>query len=139
MPKKEVPSFFNRNRFAISIATLMGIIVGAGILGIPYVIAKAGYLYGFIIIILIGLAYVFLDLFYGEVVLRTKKQHQLPGYAEKYLGRKGKIIAGIAMPIAVYGALTAYLIGVGQASFAIFKWGTPLLYTLVFFLICTMI
>ncbi|MBI2102695.1 amino acid permease [Candidatus Woesearchaeota archaeon] len=139
MPKKEVPSFFNRNRFAISIATLMGIIVGAGILGIPYVIAKAGYLYGLIIIILIGLAYVFLDLFYGEVVLRTKKQHQLPGYAEKYLGRKGKIIAGIAMPIAVYGALTAYLIGVGQASFAIFKWGTPLLYTIVFFLICTMI
>lgn len=139
MPKKEVPTFFSRNRFAIAIATLMGIIVGAGILGIPYVIAKAGYLYGLIIIVLIGLAYVFLDLFYGEVVLRTKKQHQLPGYAEKYLGRTGKIIASIAMPLAVYGALTAYLIGVGQASFAIFKWGAPLLYTLIFFIVCTII
>lgn len=139
MSVKEMPSFFSKNRFFISIATLMGIIIGAGILGIPYVIAKAGYLYGLIIIILIGLAYVFLDLFYGEVVLRTKKQHQLPGYAEKYLGKFGKVIASIAMPLAVYGALTAYLIGVGEASYAIFKWGAPIFYTLLFFLVCTSI
>lgn len=139
MSPKEVPSFFTRNRFPISVATLMGIIVGAGILGIPYVIAKAGYLYGFFIIVLIGLAYIALNLTYGEIVLRTKKLHQLPGYAERYLGRIGKTIATIAMPLAVYGALTAYLIGVGEAAFAIFKWGVPLFYTIIFFLISAVI
>ncbi|MBS3169394.1 hypothetical protein J4210_02825 [Candidatus Woesearchaeota archaeon] len=139
MSKKEVPSFFTRNRFPISVATLMGIIVGAGILGIPYVIAKAGYLYGFLILLIIGLAYIFLNLTYGEIVLRTKRLHQLPGYAERYLGKVGKTIATIAMPLAVYGALTAYLIGVGEAAFAIFRWGAPLLYTIIFFLISAVI
>ncbi len=139
MSTKEVPSFFNRNRFAISITTLMGTIIGAGILGIPYVIAKAGYLYGFFLIVLMGFAYVFLNLFFGEVVLRTKKQHQFPGYAETYLGKAGKRITAVAMVLGAYGALTAYLIGVGEASFAIFKWGTPLVYTLLFFVICAFI
>ncbi|MBI4151936.1 amino acid permease [Candidatus Woesearchaeota archaeon] len=139
MNHKEVPSFFDKNRFFISIATLLGIIIGAGILGIPYVIAKAGYLYGLGIIIILGVAYIYLNLFYGEVVLRTKKPHQLPGYAEKYLGKKGKILASIAMPIAIYGALTAYLIGVGEAAYAIFQWGSPLMYALFFFLVCTVI
>ncbi len=139
MLKKEAVSFFDKNRFSISITTLMGTIIGAGILGIPYVIAKAGYLYGFFLIVLLGLAYVYLNLFLGEVVLRTKKQHQLPGYAEKYLGKTGKRITGMAVFFGGYGALTAYLIGVGEASFAIFKWGTPLLYSFIFFLICTII
>ncbi len=139
MSTKEVSSFFSRNRFAISITTLMGTIIGAGILGIPYVIAKAGYLYGFFLIVLMGVAYVYLNLFFGEVVLRTKKQHQFPGYAEKYLGKTGKRITAVAMVLGVYGALTAYLIGVGEASFAIFRWGTPLVYTILFFVICTII
>ncbi len=138
MSTKEV-SFFGRNRFAISVTTLMGTIIGAGILGIPYVIAKAGFLYGFILILLFGIAYVYLNLFFGEIVLRTKKQHQLPGYAEKYFGKTGKRITAVAMILGVYGALTAYLIGVGEASFAIFKWGSPLVYTLLFFVVCTII
>ncbi len=138
MSTKEV-SFFGRNRFAISVTTLMGTIIGAGVLGIPYVIAKAGYLYGFFLIGLLGVAYLYLNLFFGEVVLRTKKQHQFPGYAEKYLGKTGKRITAIAMILGVYGALTAYLIGVGEASFAIFNWGTPLVYTLLFFIVCVII
>ncbi len=138
MSSKEV-SFFGRNRFAIAVTTLMGTIIGAGILGIPYVIAKAGYLYGLFLILLLGIAYVYLNLFFGEVVLRTKGQHQFPGYAEKYLGKTGKRITAVAMILGVYGALTAYLIGVGEASFAIFKWGSPLVYTLLFFVVCTII
>jgi tyrosine-specific transport protein len=131
----EETGFFARNKLAIAVTTLVGTVVGAGILGIPYVIAKTGFLYGALLIILIGLAYVFVNLFVGEIVLRTKKQHQLPGYAEKYLGKWGKSIMAISVLIGAYGALIAYLIGEGATLYSIFGFGTPLLYSLIFFVV----
>ncbi len=127
--------FFARHRFAIAVTLLMGTTIGAGILGIPYAVAKAGVLYGFVLIVILGLAFLFLNLFLGEIVLRTKEQHQLPGYAEKYLGRWGKRIMAFSMFIGLYGALTAYLIGEGTALQALFKFGTPFWYILLFFVI----
>lgn len=141
--KKGVPKkytgFFAKHRFAIATTTLMGTIVGAGILGIPYVIAKTGFLYGLILLIVIGLGCLFLNLFLGEVVLRTKTPHQTPGYASKYLGKWGKRIMSFSMIVSVYGALTAYLIGEGIALQTIFQWGTPIIYTLIFFAIASFI
>lgn len=128
-------TFFSRHKFWIAITTLVGTIVGAGILGIPYVVAKAGFLVGLILMLLLGGAFILLNLFAGEVVLRTKEQHQLTGYAEKYLGRNGKRIMTFTMLFAIYGALTAYLIGEGETLRAIFQWGEPLYYSLIFFVI----
>jgi len=106
--------------FYEAIATLVGCTIGAGILGIPYVVAKSGFLIGFIDIVLIGLAVMLINLYLGEVVLRTNGNHQLTGYAELYLGKKGKFLMIISMLIGIYGALIAYLIGVGEALHAIF-------------------
>lgn len=136
---KEYSGFFARHRFEIAVTTLIGTIVGAGILGIPYVIAKAGFFYGLILLVAIGLGCLFLNLFLAEVVLRTKTQHQTPGYAAKYLGRWGKWVMTFSIIVSVYGALTAYLIGEGQTLFSIFKIGTPLIYTLFFFLVVSFI
>ena len=134
-----ITGFFGKHKFAMAVTTLIGTIVGAGILGIPYVVAKAGIFYGFVLMIAIGFAFVFLNLFAGEVVLRTKKQYQLTGYAEKYLGRTGKRIMTFSMVFNIYGALTAYLIGEGQTLFFIFGAGFPLLYTLLFFAVTSFI
>ena len=98
--------FFANHKLAMAAATLIGTIVGAGILGIPYVIAKAGFLYGFFIILLIGFAFLFLNLSTGEIVLRTKTQHQLTGYAEKYLGQWGKRLIRRYWDSCVTGAVT---------------------------------
>ncbi len=136
--KRGVPKVYNRflkNKLLIAATTLVGTIVGAGILGIPYVVAKVGILYGFILIVGLGLAFLLLNLFAGEVVLRTKKQHQLTGYAGKYLGPWGKRLMFITLLISIYGALTAYLIGEGATLYAIFQVGSPLLYTLLFFVV----
>ena len=119
--------------------TLIGTIVGAGMLGIPYVLAKAGFVYGSLMILIIGIAFIFLNLFVGEVVLRTKGHHQLTGYAEKYLGLTGKRFMMFSMLINIYGALIAYLIGEGTTLHAIFGFGTPLMYTLIFFVITSFI
>ncbi len=131
--------FFARHRFWIAVTTLVGTIIGAGILGIPYVVAKAGFLVGFILMLVLGIAFIFLNLFAGEVVLRTKEQHQLTGYAEKYLGMGGKRVMTFTLLFAIYGALTAYLIGEGETLHAIFQWGEPLYYSLFFFIVGVLI
>ncbi len=125
--------FFANHRMAIAICTLMGTIIGAGVLGIPYVVAKSGFLLGLVWTIGLGLAFLLLNLFVGEVVLRTKAVHQLAGYAEKYLGKWGKLAMGFAVIFGTYGALIAYLIGEGATMYALFSWGSPLLFSLLFF------
>ncbi len=128
----EYSGFFGRHRFWIAVTTLVGTIVGAGILGIPYVVSKAGFLYGLFLIVGLGAAFLFLNLLLGEVVLRTKVQHQLVGYAEKYLGQPGRVLVGISVFVNIYGALTAYLIGEGEAIRALLRGGNPLFYTAIF-------
>ncbi|MEA3378137.1 MAG: aromatic amino acid transport family protein [Nanoarchaeota archaeon] len=117
-----------------AIATLVGTIIGAGVLGIPYVVAKSGFLVGLVHLLILGFAIVFGNLYIAEVSLRTKKTHQLAGYAEKYLGKKGKLLMFLATLISVYGAMIAYLIGEGASLNALFNIN-PTIAILGFFLI----
>jgi len=116
-----------------AISVLMGTVIGAGILGVPYAVYKAGFFTGILVIILVGLAVTLTYLCLGEVILRTKGKHQLTGYAEKYLGKKGKTLMAISMLISVNGALIAYLIGEGQSLSALIGSGPPIFYSFLFF------
>ncbi|MBT4651733.1 amino acid permease [Candidatus Woesearchaeota archaeon] len=137
--KKEEKGFFANHKLAITSTTLMGTVIGAGILGIPYVVAQVGILYGFLLMLFLGLAFLVINLFVGEIVLRTKEQHQLSGYAEKYLGKWGKRIMTFSLLVGLYGALTAYLIGEGATLYSVFNFGSPLLFSLIFFIITFLI
>ncbi len=103
------------SKFFPGLAVLVGTAIGAGYLGMPSVISKSGFFPGVLWIFLIGLFVLFIQLYLGEVVLRTKGNHQLTGYAEKYLGKTGKILMFFAMIFGIYSALTAYLIGEGES------------------------
>src|SRR3989338_10591845 len=79
-----------------------------------------------------------LYLYLGEVVLRTKGNHQIPGLAERYLGAGGKWVMYLAMILGGYGSLTAYMIKEGdflQLLFSSLFGGDSLLYSYVFFLV----
>ncbi len=115
-----------------AIATLTGCIIGAGILGIPYVVVRAGFWTGILVIVVLGLAITLVHLLVGEVSLRSNVCHQLVGYAEKYLGKKGKYFMTASMVIGVYGALVAYTLGVSQSLSAIFG-GSPWLWAVIFY------
>jgi len=105
-----------------ALAVLLGTIIGAGILGIPYVVMKSGFAIGAIHIVLIGVLTAIIMLYLGEIVLRTKSTHQLPGYAQKYLGNKGKFWMFIAIAFGIFSAVVAYLIGEGRSlSYLIFN------------------
>jgi len=105
----------SKKRLFSAIATLVGCMIGAGILGIPYVVAKAGFITGLVNIIILGIVFLMLHLYLGEITLRTKGNHQLTGYAEKYTGKIGKYFMFISMVVGIYGALIAYMIGGGTA------------------------
>jgi tyrosine-specific transport protein len=100
--------------------TLTGTIIGAGILGLPYVFSKSGIIIGLSWLVVLGLIVLYIFLCLGEISLRTKGRHHLVGYAEKYLGKWGKRIMLIAVTFAVYSALLAYLIGEGRSFSQLF-------------------
>jgi len=126
----------NKN-FFYALTTLIGMIVGVGIFGIPYAFAQAGFLIGFFYLILLAGAILLIHLFYGEIVLRTSGQHRLVGYGERYLGQLGKKITGAIIIFEFYGALLAYLIAGGyflNLIFGRFLGGNEFIWVLIFFI-----
>ena len=103
-----------------AVALISGSAIGAGFLGMPYVVAKAGFSIGVIYLVLMALFVMFVQLSIGEIALRTKGNHQLAGLAGKYLGKKGKIVGCMVMLFAVIGPLTAYLLAQGTSLSQLF-------------------
>lgn len=104
----------NKKIFA-SAFTLQGTIIGAGVLGLPYVFARSGFFAGMFWLVFLGLMLLFVNLSLSEISLRTKGTHQLTGYAKKYLGKWGERIMLLAFGFGTYSALIAYLIGEGRS------------------------
>jgi len=122
--------------FYEAIATLVGTTIGAGIFGIPFVVAKSGILSGIICLAVLSFVVLMINLYVGEICLRTKKVHQLAGFAELYLGKNGKAIMALITVFSIVGALIAYIIGEGQVLSAIFG-GSSFLFSMLFFVIAS--
>jgi len=104
----------------LAISALIGTIIGAGFLGIPYVVMKSGFSIGLFHLIFLAIVLGIIMLYLGEIVLRTKTNHQLPCYAEKYLGKPGKKLMLAAFTFGIYSAIIAYLIAEGESFSFIF-------------------
>jgi len=103
-----------------AIATLTGTVIGAGFLGIPYVIAKSGFAIGLVHMVVISFMMLIINLIMGEIILSTNKIHHIPGYTSKYLGIKTKLFVFLISIFGLYAALTAYLLGEGDSLSFIF-------------------
>lgn len=111
-------------------SVLVGACVGAGVLGLPYVTAKSGFFVTLFYLLVLGGVTLLLNLYLGETALRTKKDHQITGYAKKYLGKRWGKLVNFALIFGIYSAIVAYLVGVGNSvSFLIFG---DLKYSLLF-------
>jgi len=93
---------------------IIGTIVGVGIFGLPYAISRVGVLIGIPLLVLLSGAMLYLHYLHGEIVLRTRKKQRLVGYARKYLGKKGKLIATLSVLFGLLGSQLAYLIVGGE-------------------------
>jgi len=123
----------NKN-FYKAVATLIGTVIGLGIFGVPYVVAKSGFLIGLVFLFILSLVALLLHLFYGEIVLRTPGKHRFVGYVEIYLGQWCKRLTTFTSIFVFYGALLAYII-VGGKLLAIIFGGTDFVWSLVFFIV----
>jgi len=120
---------------------LIGTIVGAGIFGLPYVFAKAGYVVGIFYLLFFAVIFLISFLCYGETVLRTQDNMEMAGYTERYLGKWGKRIITLSLVLGTYAALIAYMIGVGKFLHALFGMGiggTPETWSVVFWVVCSL-
>ncbi len=128
-------------KFWATTFTLTGTIIGAGILGLPYVFSQSGFLIGSFWLIFLGIITMYGFLCLGETVLRTKKDRQLPGLAKKYLGTKAEWLMFFAVIFGIYSALLAYLIGEGQSlSFLITgSYNYSIYFAIGFWLIMTLL
>lgn len=61
-----------------------------------------------------------MNLLIAEINFRTKKNLQLVGLADKYLGKFGGACMGILVYATLFGAMLAYLVGTGDAIAALF-------------------
>lgn len=93
-----------------AVSSLVGTIIGAGIFGVPFVFAQAGFLVGTVIFLALTGALLILHLMYGEVVERTPEQHRLIGYSGIYFGSAAKDFMSFSVVIGAYGALVAYIL-----------------------------
>jgi len=94
----------------LALASLIGTIIGAGVFGIPYVMAKSGIAFCLFYFLILGTVVLILHLFFGEIILRTKQKYRLIGYTEKYLGKKAKILVSFSTIFGTIGSLLAYII-----------------------------
>lgn len=105
------------------VSLLVGTIIGAGIFGIPYVTVQSGYLVGLGWLVGLTFLVVLTKLAYARVILSFEDHpHQLTGYAWHYFGRSGKLLAAIILLVGQWGALVAYLAGMGDFLALLVGW-----------------
>jgi len=127
-------------KFWATTFTLTGTMIGAGILGLPYIFAKSGWLAGLFWLIILGAIMIFVNLALGEITLRTKERHQLSGYAKKYLGKWGEYAMFIIVIFGIYSALLAYLLGEGESLSKILPGNiNPIFFGIIFWIIMTLL
>ncbi len=117
-----------------AIATFVGSIIGAGILGIPFAVAQTGFGIGIILLISLTTATTILSLMLAELTLRTKKDHQMPGYSALYLGPRFGSITFFIDIISGYIVQLAYIVGLGEVLAALLS-GSPVFWSVVVFCI----
>lgn len=142
--KSDQPVVFHEGTYkrtattAEAVFMITGMTIGAGILGLPYAIAKAGLIPGIIAIILLGFVVLSLNLMLGEVAARTGENMQLGGFAGRYLGPWAKRLMTLIIIVSGYGVLLAYVIGEGNVLAALFG-GSPFTWSVVFWSIGSML
>lgn len=110
--------------------------MGVGMLSVPYTVYAGGILPALFYFLILGAITLFINLAYGELILRTNGKHRLVGYIRQYLGEKYAKISTLTSTLGIWGALIAYILVGGKFLELMFaRWGgEPLIYQTIFFI-----
>jgi tyrosine-specific transport protein len=106
--------------FIYAVATLVGVMVGAGIFGLPFIAFKSGFWITVFYLLVLGLVMTLVHLTFGEVILRTRERHRLPGYVRFYLGKRASFVAVMVDMVGGFGSMLVYILLGGQFMKLIF-------------------
>ena len=115
-----------------AVAIIVGANIGSGILGLAYSSRLAGWPILLLWLIVAGVFTTFSMLYVAESALRTKKPLQLPGLAEKYVGKVGAVLMFISVCANSMGCMIAYTTGSGNILCTLLglpNWAGSLLFT----------
>lgn len=115
-----------------AVAIIVGANVGSGILGLAYSSRLAGWPILVLWLAVAGLFTTFSMLYVAESALRTKKPLQLPGLAEKYVGKVGSVLIFISVCANSIGCMVAYTTGSANILCTLLglpNWAGSLLFT----------
>lgn len=104
-----------------SVATIISVVVGAGVLALPFVAVQAGFWVFSVQLVLLTLVMVLLNLFVVELVVKSRGYHHLVDLTRKYLGKGWKRLMLFVFVFAQYGALVAYIVGILDVSNNLFN------------------
>ena len=93
---------------------IVGANIGSGILGLAFSIRKAGWPILVLWLVIAGFFTTCSMLYVAETTLRTNKPMQLPGLAERYVGKVGSVLVFISVAANSIGCLIAYTTGSGN-------------------------
>ncbi len=93
---------------------IVGANIGSGILGLAYSTRKAGWPILLLWLIIAGICTTISMLYVAETTLRTKRPLQLPGLAERYVGKLGAVLVFISVCANSIGCMIAYTNGSGN-------------------------
>lgn len=102
-----------RKNYFLAVAVMVGYVIGVGMFGLPYLVAKSGVLTFFIFLSFLGPVQYLMHLIYANIIVVTESYHRLPGYSAIYLGERGKKAVFFAKMTGNYCALLAYIIITG--------------------------
>lgn len=115
-----------------AVAIIVGANIGSGILGLAYSSRLAGWPILLLWLIIAGVFTTFSMLYVAETALRTKKPMQLPGLAEKYVGKAGSVLVFISVCANSIGCMVAYTTGSGNILCTLLglpNWAGSILFT----------
>lgn len=104
---------------------ILGAIIGAGVLGIPYVVAAVGLTTGLLYVLGLGLIVLVLHLMVCELVLITPEPMQIGGLVGRYVGPSAGRLVGWSMAATGVCAMVAYLLGIGTTADLLFHQVIP--------------
>jgi len=122
----------SKRKFIKAILMQYSGIVGAGIFILPYLFFYSNFHFVTLWLIILALFAMALDQLYIDIIINTKGDHQLAGYARIYLGKPFEILATANMLILGLGATSAF-IRLGSDFIKLLLPGSPsIVYQLIF-------
>ncbi len=100
--------------FLGALALLVGTQIGAGILGLPKVLAPLGFFWGTAVLFFAAMALAMTAIMLVEALYLTNPRYHYFELTEHHLGRRAAILLILAILYAGYGSLVAYTAGLGD-------------------------